>query len=171
MKVLTVGGTPHERGRAIGESLREDIQVVMEKHEQAIETRLGYSLKDYYAAFDNYSAYLDAVKKWAPDLLEEVWGMAEGANVEPERTFRYQLMDEDWFFDNYHYAPQARIHCKCTSFGVANQKGLPTYAGQNMDIMSYAEGHQVLLRIQYPDKDLESLVKNQSASGSCCSTQ
>ena len=158
MKVLTVGGTPRERGHAIGESLREDIQVVMEKHEQAIDTRKGYSLGNYYAAFDNFSAHLDAARKWTPDLLEEVWGMAEGANIEWKRMFRYKMMDEDWFFDNYHYASQAKIHCKCTSFGVANQKGLPTYAGQNMDIMSYAEGHQVLLRIQYPDNDLESLV-------------
>ena len=37
MKVLTVGGTPRERGRVIGESLREDIHAVMEKHEQAID--------------------------------------------------------------------------------------------------------------------------------------
>lgn len=158
MKVLTVCGTPRERGRAIGESLRDDIHAVMEKHEQAVNGRPGHSLRDYYAAFDKFSSYLDAAKKWAPDLLEEVWGMAEGANIEPERAFRYQLMDEDWFFDNYYYAPQAKVNSKCTAFGVVNQKGTPTYAGQNMDISSYVEGHQVLLHIQYPDSDLESLV-------------
>jgi hypothetical protein len=95
MKVLTVGGTPRERGRAIGESLREDIHAVMEKHEQAIDKRPGYSVKEYYTAFDQFGAYLDAVKKWAPDLLEEVWGMAEGANIEPYRMFRFQLIDEE----------------------------------------------------------------------------
>ena len=158
MKVLTVGGTPRERGRAIGESLRDDIHVVMEKHEQAINGRPGHSFKDYYAAFDKFSFYLDGAKKWAPDLLEEVWGMAEGANIEPEMAFRNQLMDEDWFFDNYHYAPQAKVTSKCTAFGIVNQKGAPTYAGQNMDISSYTEGHLVLLRIQDPDNDLESLV-------------
>ncbi len=158
MKVLTVGGSPRERGRAIGESLREDIHTVMEKHEQAICKRLGFPPKDYYAAFDEFSAYLDAVNKWAPALLEEVWGMADGANIEPEKMFRFQLMDEDWFFDSYHYAPQAKVHSKCTAFGVVNQEGSPTYAGQNMDITSYVEDHQVLLRIQYPESDLESLV-------------
>ena len=89
MIVLTVGGTPRERGRVIGESLREDIHAVMEKHEQAIEKRPGYSLEDYYAAFDQYGDHLGAVEKWAPDLLEEVWGMAEGAKIEPERAFRF----------------------------------------------------------------------------------
>jgi len=97
LNVLTVGGTPRERGRAIGESLREDIHEVMEKHDQAIDNRPGYSVKDYYAAFDKFSAHLDAAKKWAPGLLEEVWGMAEGAYIEPERMFRFQLIDEDWY--------------------------------------------------------------------------
>jgi len=158
LNVLTVGGTPRERGRAIGESLREDIHEVMEKHDQAIDNRPGYSVKDYYSAFDEFSAHLNAAKKWAPGLLEEVWGMAEGAHIEPERMFRFQLIDEDWFFDNYHYAPKAKAHSKCTAFGVVNQHGGPTYAGQNMDVMNYVEGHQVLLRIQYPDSDLESYV-------------
>jgi len=40
MKVLMVGGAPRERGRAIGESLREDIHAVMAKHEQAIDRAL-----------------------------------------------------------------------------------------------------------------------------------
>jgi len=158
MKVLTIGGTPRERGRAIGESLREDIHTVMAKHEQALDQRPGYSVKEYYAALDKFSMHLEAVKKCAPSLLEEVWGMAEGAHIEPRRMFRFQLIDEDWFFDKYHYAPQANVHSKCTAFGVVNQHGDPTYAGQNMDVMNYIEGHQVLLRIQYPGSDLEVLV-------------
>lgn len=158
MKVLTIGGTPRERGRAIGESLREDIHTVMAKHEQALDKRPGYSVKEYYAALDKFSVHLEAVKKWAPSLLEEVWGMAEGAHIEPRRMFRFQLIDEDWFFDKYHYTPQANAHSKCTAFGVVNQHGGPTYAGQNMDVMNYIEGHQVLLRIQYLDSDLEAFV-------------
>jgi len=168
MKVLTVGGAPRERGQAIGEGLREDIHAVMEKHEQAIDKRPGYSVKDYYAAFDQFGAYLDAVKKWAPGLLDEVWGMAEGANIEPYKMFRFQLIDEDWFFDNYHFAPQAKVHSKCTAFGVVNQEGEPTYAGQNMDVMNYVEGHQALLHIQYPDSDLESLVYTYAGSITLC---
>jgi len=152
MKVLTVGGSPRDRGRAIGESLREDIHAVIDKHEQAIDSRPGYCLKDYYAGFDACANHLPAIKRWAPELLEEVRGMAEGADIEMEKAFRFNLVDEDWCFDNYHYRPKANVHNKCTTFAVVNNDGGPTYAGQNMDVMSYVEGHQVLLRIQYPDK-------------------
>lgn len=168
MRVLTVGGTPRERGRTIGESLREDIHEVLAKHDDAIDSRPGYSLNDYYAAFDKFSDYLGAVEKWAPGLLEEVWGLAEGANIEPQRAFRFQLIDEDWFFDTYHYAPRAKVRSKCTAFGIVNQDGAPSFAGQNMDVMSYVEGHQVLLRIRYPDSDLESLVFTYAGAIALC---
>jgi isopenicillin-N N-acyltransferase-like protein len=50
------------------------------------------------------------------------------------------------------------VHNKCTAFGIAGSADEATYAGQNMDIMSLVEGHQVLLRIQYDNSELESLV-------------
>jgi hypothetical protein len=84
--------------------------------------------------------------------------MAEGAAVTFDELLRLQLLDEDWFFDAYHYRVAARVHNKCTAFGVVGSDDEATYAGQNMDIMSLTEGHQVLLRIQYPGSDLESLV-------------
>jgi isopenicillin-N N-acyltransferase-like protein len=94
MKVLTVSGTPRERGQIIGESLHEDIHAVLAKHDDAIDRRPGYSLSDYYAAFDQYADYLGAVEKWAPGLLEEVWGLAEGANIEPQAGFRIEARSD-----------------------------------------------------------------------------
>jgi hypothetical protein len=164
MKVLTVSGTPRERGLAIGESLRADIHAIVEKHEQSVAGLPGYSVEKYFAAFDEYRNHLGAIKKWAPDLLEEVLATAEAAGIEPGRFLRFQLIDEHWAFDAYHYAPQARVHNKCTSFAVVGEQGRPTYAGQNVDIPSYIEGHQVLLHIQHPDSDLESLVYTYAGS-------
>jgi predicted choloylglycine hydrolase len=158
MKILTVGGSPHERGRSIGESLRENIHTVLALHAQALDRRPGYSATEYFAAFDRFHAHLGAVEKWAPDLLEEVWGLAEGANISRETAFRLQLGDEDWFFDAYHYRPRANVKSKCTAFGLVGDEGSPSYAGQNMDVMSYVEGHQVLLRVQHADSELETLV-------------
>ena len=157
MKVLTVTGTARERGQTIGEELRKSIHCMIEKHDQTI-TKRGYSVEAYKTAFNQYHRYLDAVTKWTPDLLEEVWGLAEGAGISRETAFQLQLVDEDWSFDAYHFAPRAKIANKCTSFGMVGENGIPTYAGQNMDIPSYVDGHQVLLRIQYPESDLESLV-------------
>jgi len=168
MPVLTVGGTPRERGRAIGETLREDIRVVYAKHEASISDRPGFDLQHYQAAFDTFGRFEDAVAKWGPDLLEEVRGLAEGANIPFQTAFRAQLGDEDWFFDAYKYRPQASLPSKCTAFGLVGDNGTPGYAGQNMDIQSYVDGHQLLLRIQYPDSDLESLVFSYSGYLGLC---
>jgi predicted choloylglycine hydrolase len=164
MKVLKVSGTPRERGLAIGESLREDIHAIVEKHEQSVASQPGYTVEQYFSAFDVYRKHLGAITKWAPDLLEEVNATAEAAGIEPDRFLRFQLIDEHWAFDAYHYAPGARLHNKCTAFAMVGEAGHPTYAGQNVDIPSYIEGHQVLLHIQYPNSNLESLVYTYSGS-------
>jgi predicted choloylglycine hydrolase len=155
MKVLSIGGTPRERGRAIGESLRDDINTVLAKYRSSVEPGRGYSANKYFMALDAYSQHLAAAQKWTPGLVEEIWGLAEGASIAKEDAFRLQLLDEDWFFDAYHYATRPEVRDKCTAFGIV---GDSTYAGQNMDIPSLVDGHQVLLRIEYPDSDLESLI-------------
>jgi len=164
LKVLTVSGTPRQRGLTIGESLRDDIHAIVDKHEQSVARLPGYSVEQYFAAFDAYRDHLGSINKWAPDLLEEVYAIAEAAGIEQERFLRFQLIDEHWSFDAYHYAPQARVHNKCTAFAMAGEQGRSTYAGQNVDIPSYIEGHQVLLRIRHPDSDLESLVYTYAGS-------
>lgn len=93
--------------------------------------------------------------------------MAEGAAISREDAFRAQLGDEDWFFDSYNYAPRARVQTKCTAFGVVVDEGL-SYAGQNMDVPSYVEGRQALLRIKEPDSDLEALVFTYAGTMGLC---
>ena len=164
LKVLTVSGTPRERGHLIGESLRDDIHAIVDKHEQSVAKLPGYSVEQYFAAFDAYRDHLGSINKWAPDLLEEVYAIAEAAGIEQERFLRFQLIDEHWSFDAYHFAPLVQVSNKCTAFAVIGDGGRPTYAGQNVDIPSYIEGHQVLLHIKYPNSDLESLVYTYSGS-------
>jgi hypothetical protein len=55
MPVLTVSGTPLERGRIIGEVLRQDIRTVLDKTTAAIEQGRGYDAEDYLAAFELYA--------------------------------------------------------------------------------------------------------------------
>jgi len=168
MKVLTLSGTPTMRGHTIGESLCDEIRLVVEKHEHAIGEGTGYCIEDYLREFSSHCNHIAAIEKWAPDHLEEVYATADAVNIDRNRFLLFQLIDEHWAFDAYHYAKRARIHNKCTSFGVVGEDGQPTFAGQNMDIPSYVEGHQILLHIQYPDSDLESLIYTFAGSISLC---
>ncbi|MDH3740358.1 MAG: C45 family peptidase [Hyphomicrobiales bacterium] len=157
MKVVTLNGAPRDRGRRLGETLREDIRIVLEKRDAMIAEH-GYRPEDYWAALDKHCDFGPAIQRWTPDLAAEVEGLAEGAAIDPDTAFRLQLLDEDWFFDAFHYSAFPKPSHKCTTFAIGTAEDGQTYAGQNMDIHHSADGHQVLLRIEDERNGLESLV-------------
>lgn len=54
-------------------------------------------MNDFAAAFLAATDYVTAIESWTPWLLEEVRGLAAGANVSFEEALTFQLMDEYWF--------------------------------------------------------------------------
>ncbi len=155
MKVIAVSGTPHQRGKQIGASLCDDIHMIIEKRDRAIAAR-GYAPSDYWAAFEQCCDFVPNIERWTPRLAREVEGLAEGAQLDLNEAYRLQMLDEDWFFDAYHCASIPQSAHKCTTFAVTGGAGTPTFAGQNMDIHHFVDGHQVLVRIA-----------NELGSGAC----
>lgn len=158
MKVVTLEGAPRERGRIMGESLRDDVRALIAKRDAVIAQRSGEDPAHYWAAFDAHVGFGATARQWAPDLVEEVEGLGEGAGIGGDAAMRLQYLDEDWFFDAFHRAPKVREAHKCTTVGVAGHGDMPTLAGQNMDITGFTEGHQVLLRIVDAQTGLTALV-------------
>jgi len=90
-----------------------------------------------------HTDFLTAIRKHAPDLLEEVRGIAVGAIQPVELLLASQFMDEEWAYRRRLQA--AETPEKCSSVAVT-RSGL-TWIGQNMDLGDYTDGHQVLTRI------------------------
>jgi hypothetical protein len=144
---LTLHGPPRERGRAHGEALRLEIHALFSAWEEEVHRETGLALSPYLARLRGDTDFLPAIERFAPGLLAEVDGIAEGANVSREDCRCLQYLDEHW-----HHLARLQGGAACSSVGG------PGCIGQNMDLPRFLDGFQTLLRIRYPGSDLELLV-------------
>jgi hypothetical protein len=182
LHVVELAGTARERGRIYGESERSRIASVLGRWTAHLEHLYKAPAATYLAEFLAATDFIPAIRRETPHLLDEIEGIAEGAGVDAGTVLALNLMDEEWWFGKRREVTargDAREHC--SALGVAGQPGLPTYLAQNMDIASWTDEHQVLLRIRYPESDLECLVftfagmlalcgMNRAGLGVCCNT-
>lgn len=147
LPVLDLAGAPRERGRAHGEALRGRIQELTARWQADIVADLGVAPEIYIDLLVETNDFLVPARKWAPDLVEEVAGIAEGSGVDFKTTFARQLADEDfWFRLEQKFGGQPRSE-QCSSLGAINDDGSVIVA-QNMDLPAYWDGFQTLLRIR-----------------------
>ena len=162
IEVVELSGTARERGRIHGEigkpliaNLVKSWRADLGNFGQNSETAVPIDPDAYLGEFFSQTKYLSAIERWTPDLLEEVRGIAEGSGQTFENILGLQLMDEEWLFGLSQGL--AKPTTKCTAFGVPNQENGLSYAGQNMDIGSWVDGSQVLLRVMPTETAPEAL--------------
>ena len=151
MKELTVGGPPRARGRAHGEALRDEIAAGLALWQDGLAATVvgagtDATVAGYLEAFLSGGGFRDAVRRWTPDLLEEVEGIAEGAGADPDLVWAYQLMDEQWWFSRHWRTGGAATGERCSSLALRTAAGA-TIVAQNMDLPAVYDGQQVLLRV------------------------
>lgn len=170
LRVIEMRGPARARGRAYGEACRDLIASAIAAWKQNLgrvslflrpepeETRRprsGDRIADYLAEFLRTGEFIPAIEAWAPDLLEEVRGIAEGAGLPFADVLAIQLGDEEWNFAMRRGLD--RPVDKCSAFGLAGGPGRIGIAGQNLDTPMWIEGHQILLRV-IPEDGPEALV-------------
>src|SRR5262249_18402406 len=125
--------------------------------------------------FVKQTDYLPTLKKWTPELLDEIQGIAEGAAVDFETMLVFQLIDEYWV----NGPGVAGEHC--TALGVSRRGDRPTIIAQNMDLEGFRDGFQAILRIKDAKAKRETLLLthagliglnglNNRGIGICCNT-
>jgi isopenicillin-N N-acyltransferase like protein len=175
LKVLVLEGSPHERGVTHGRTLKQQIHrfIRIWKAELAREYKMDSDI--FIKRFAQNTNYVSAMKRWTPDLLEEIHGIAEGAGLDFDTTLVLQLIDEYWVNGE----AVAREHC--SSLGFSKRGKQPACVAQNLDVESFRDGFQIILHIKHPDSGLESFVlshagligangMNNRALGICCNT-
>jgi len=179
--VLVLQSSPRERGRVHGETLRAQIAEFNARWREDIHTALGTNPDRYIEQLVAENDFIRAVKKWSPDLLEEVQGIAEGSGVDFQTMFARQLSDEDWWFRlEKKYGPVEATTRQCSSLGVYGQADGSTIVAQNMDTPAFWDGFQALLHVKHPS-GLEAFVftaaggiglcgMNSRGVGICCNT-
>lgn len=150
LKEITVSGSGYERGFQHGEQLKAEITGIIAKWKTNTTAALGRNVDQVLAEFFEYADFTGAIKKWTPDLLEEVRGIADGSGQDFNDVFVLNLLDEFWV-----YVDNLEDH-HCSAVGVPSSGGRPGYIAQNMDLERYTDGYQVLMRIpaddRYPDQ-------------------
>ncbi len=137
--LVVVEGAPFERGHRHGAQARARIVCSIETHRRAIKHYAGL---DWPAAQERAAAYLPILEAYAPEMVEELRGIAEGAglpfadlltlNVRYELTFTPRLVEG------------------CTSFAVLPEASADghTYLGQSWDNLAGLVDACIVLRVE-----------------------
>ena len=142
--VIVLAGDAFTRGVTFGAARRSQIEAFNSDWLASLHAVGIPSPRTYVAEMLRHTDFLTAIRKHAPDLLEEVRGIAVGATQPVELLLASQFMDEEWAYRRRLQA-HAETPQKCSSVAVT-RSGL-TWIGQNMDLGGYTDGHQVVTRI------------------------
>lgn len=138
-----IGGSPRERGRQYGEGLRELISGRDAAWRRSLEAQTEKPSDEVIRGFVDGTDFLPAIEHRTPELLEEVRGIADGSGLSFEAVYAAQLMDEEWWI-----IAEQKANQHCSSLGVIAEPGRRAFVAQNMDLVAWNEGFQVLLTIR-----------------------
>ncbi len=156
MEVWDVAGGGYERGVQLGRSTGAQISGHVDAWLGSLARVVPGEPRAYVREMLVETDFAAAARMHAPDLMEEVKGLAEGAGLDPDLIFAMQLIDEEWAYRVRRKAATTSRD-KCSSIAVVGGPGL-TWLGQNMDLGSYTDGHQALLRIAGEDGSPPTLI-------------
>ena len=142
----------YDLGYQHGQQLKLQIDGIVNDWKENTTRALGKPADEVMKDFFEYANFEPAIKKWTPELWEEVRGIAEGSGHTLEEILILNLLDEFWvYINNLH-------NHHCSGLGVPAQNGNPGYLSQNMDLENYTDGYQVLMRLMKTNNRPEQMV-------------
>ncbi len=155
LPILHLNGTPYENGFQHGKIMKNRIIELVGLWKKDIEINYQMPADEFIKMFLDSTDYIPAIKKWTPDLLEEIKGISAGSGIDFNTIFAFQLIDEIWT-----NARLINIPHHCTSVGINNYKkdGSSNYIAQNIDITPFYHGFEILLDIKDKNTDSRKLV-------------
>jgi hypothetical protein len=152
LRIVDLAGTPYRMGRVHGQALKAEIQELVKRWKDDLEKTYDVPANVIIREFLGKTDFKPAMDRWTPGLLDEVRGIAEGAGIDFDTMYAYQLIDEIWAM-----GPDMGFS-KCTTVGAGKRNGNPAYVAQTLDIPGFYHGYQTVLRIRDDRDDLETLV-------------
>jgi predicted choloylglycine hydrolase len=172
---VQLSGSAYNRGVQHGKALRSEIAEIVRRWKFDLQHSKKRDPDSLISEFLHDSDFLPAIKKWTPDLLDEVKGIADGSEHPFEDMLAFQLPDELWvYFDK----PEAH---HCSGMGVSKAATHPAYVAQNMDVEVWRDGSQTIIHILQSPGAPEQLIftaaglialngVNSSSIGVCANT-
>lgn len=141
--LVTRKGTAYEKGKIYGCLLKEDISLHLRSWDSVVKAGLNLSSKEVFAIVSEKTQFLEAIRKYSPELMEELHGMADGAGVDREDLLCYNLAEEivNYFSNGYE---------SCTNIGVI--AGSENLIGYNQDLPHFLHGNKTPVILQDNDQ-------------------
>ncbi|MGP4006028.1 C45 family autoproteolytic acyltransferase/hydolase [Streptomyces sp. 4N124] len=158
LPVVDISGTPSQRGRQYGEAVAPQLGAALDYYAEAFGVSSGLTWPQVTA---RAARWLEPVRDYAPHLLEEMQGIADGAGVDLLDVLALNARGEVIYDDSFARMREGRTTVAeeepaegCTSFaayGPASGDG-HVWAGQNWDWRAGVGDTVVMLRIVQPPK-------------------
>ncbi|MEV1081559.1 C45 family peptidase [Streptomyces sp. NPDC050211] len=158
LPVVDISGTPSQRGRQYGEAVAPQLGAALAYYAEAFGVSSGLTWQQVTA---RAARWLEPVRDYAPHLLEEMQGIADGAGVDLLDVLALNARGEVIYDDSFARMREGRTTVPaeepaegCTSFaayGPASGDG-HVWAGQNWDWRAGVGDTVVMLRIVQPPK-------------------
>jgi hypothetical protein len=155
--VVQLAGPGRRRGQIHGESLRALVREGVARWKDALATAIAAPPEPYLRELVSGTSFASAIARWAPDLGEEVEGLAEGAGLDKDTVLAYQLVDEEWWFRRDRAAAVRAIE-KCSVVGIPAVEGAAPLLAQNLDVPAWCDGLQAILEVAPADSGHRTLV-------------
>ena len=122
---------------------------------QDLEAKYQMPADTFIKVFLDSTNYIPSIKKWTPELLDEVKGISKGSGIDFNTLFAFQLVDEIWT-----NARLIKMPHHCTSIAVNNflRSGGINYNAQTIDIPPFYHDYPVLLDIKDKNSGSSKLV-------------
>jgi sugar phosphate isomerase/epimerase len=142
LRIVELKGTPYERGEAHGRTLRAEIQELIKRWKADLEKTYSVPAQTFIDKLLEASDFEPAIERWTPGLMDEVRGIAAGAGIDFRTIYAFQLVDEVWAMAD------DLVPAKCTTIAARRRGDSPALVAQNMDIDTFYQGFQTVLRIE-----------------------
>ncbi len=156
LKTINLSGNGYERGFQHGQQLKQEIAELMVLWKKSLEKNMNYPADSFIQNFLSATNFIPAIKKYTPDIYDEVRGIANGSGQPFGDIFAFQLPDEYWVYQNRISNDTTYHHC--SAMGIPAMNGRPAYVSQNMDLESWMDGYQVLMHIEANGKTPEQYI-------------
>ena len=155
MPVVELSGDGYQRGLQHGKTLKKEIAEIFSKWKDNIKINTKQNPDSVIMQFYIATNFIPAIKKWTPEIYNELKGISESSGQSFRDVLCFQLVDEFWVYldklentKNHH----------CSAIGVAATSSHSAYVAQNMDLESFMNGYQILLHIAANKNEPEQYV-------------
>ncbi len=156
VELIDLEGDAQQRGVTHGEALRAQIRDGVDRWRDQLDRAQPLTPDAFIEYIHGKTQFVDTVLRQTPDLLEEVRGIAIGANLDFKTMFAFQLLDECWWLAARLKGETSQQE-SCSSLALASADGAPLTA-QTMDLPLHYDGGQALLRFTDPVSGRRQLV-------------